>query len=194
MRSIITGALAVLLLLTPLAAAQAQSSSTEKAKGTKYEAAKGPYVYGGLAVAKTNYGGGKANVGFNFGGGYRFLHWLGADADFYWGGREQNNGAKTRQFGITFNGKVYPIGLLAPKTLDAFQPYVVMGMGGGNWKVKNGIKNGTFIFRLGAGLDWMITDNLGLYTDASLNATPGLKFGNVGGATGVYTLGAKFVF
>ncbi len=195
MRSIITSAIVALLVLMPLASAQAQEKKN-KAAGTKYEAAKGLYAQGGLAVVRTNYGGSdSANIGFNAAVGYRFIHWLGADADLYWGGREQDDGRKTRQFGITFNGKVYPIGLLAPKTLDAFQPYVVMGMGGGNFKVKGGSKTGTFIYRLGAGIDWMITDHIGLYTDASLNTTGGFKNGgSVGGATGVYTLGGKFVF
>jgi opacity protein-like surface antigen len=192
MRSIITSAIVALMVLLPLAGAQAQSKN--KAAGTKYEAAKGLYMQGGLAVVKTNSGFGDANIGFDIGAGYRFLHWLAADADLYWGAREQPGGAKTRQFGLTINGKVYPIGLLSPKTIDAFQPYLVMGMGGGNIRVKNGGGTGTFIYRLGAGIDWMISDNIGLYTDASLNATPGFKFGNRGGATGVYTLGAKFVF
>ncbi len=191
MRSIIMGAVVALLIALPLAGAQAQDKN--KAAGTKYEAAKGLYAYGGLAVAKTNFGGGDANVGFNIGGGYRFIHWLGADVDLYWGGRDQGP-FKSRQWGLTFNGKLYPIGLFSPKTLQSFQPYIVTGMGGGGGGVKNGPSTGTFIYRLGVGLDWMLTDHLGLYTDASLNATPGFKTGGVGGATGVYTLGGKFTF
>lgn len=192
MRSIIMGAVVALLIALPVAGAQAQSKN--KAAGTKYEAAKGLYAYGGLAVAKTNSPlVGDANIGFNIGAGYRFLPWLGADADLYWGGRDQGP-LKTRQWGLTFNGKLYPIGLFSPKTLQSFQPYVVTGMGGGGASVKNGPSTGTFIYRLGAGLDWMLTDNLGLYTDASLNATPGFKNFGKGGATGVYTLGGKFTF
>lgn len=192
MRSIITSAVAALLVLLPVVGAQAE----DKAAGTKYEAAKGLYVYGGFAVAKTNFSGSlDPNLGFNAGAGYRFLPWLGADADLYWGGRDQGN-FKTRQFGLTFNAKAYPLGLISPKTLDFLQPYMVVGMGGGNFKFKNGtdIKDGTFIFRLGAGADWMLTDHIGLYTDVSLNTTGGLFAGNTGGATGVYTLGGKFTF
>lgn len=195
MRRIMTGALTALLVALPLAGAQA-AEGENKAKGTKYEAAKGIYAQGGFVVAKTNYNVSQldSNLGFVFAGGYRITEWVAADAEFYWAGREQDGGAKTRQFGVTFNGKIYPIGLISPKTLDSLQPYGVIGMGGGNWRVKDGAKNGTFIFRLGAGLDWMLTDHLGLYTDVSLHATPGLKIGSNGGATGVYQLGAKFNF
>lgn len=195
MRLILTGAFMALLVLWPLVGAQA---AEDKAKGTKYEAVKGPYAYTGFTVAKTNFGGGDPNIGFALGGGYRFMSWIGADVDFYWAGREQPNGAKTRQFGLTFNGKVYPMGLLAPKTFDSFQPYFVMGMGGGNFKVKNGFKTGTFIYRLGIGLDWIVTDHFAVYTDVSLDATPGTKVGlfggSQGGATGVYQLGLKYNF
>jgi len=194
MRRILMGA-AVLLMLVPLAGAQAASDAQNKAKGTKYEEAKGVYAYTGFAVAKTNFGGGDANLGFALGGGYRITEWIGADVDFYWAGRDQGP-VKSRQFGLTFNGKVYPLGLFAPKTLDSFQPYFVMGMGGGNYKFKNGgsVKTGTFIFRMGAGVDWLLTDHFGLYTDVSLDATPGFKGGGNGGATGVYQLGMKYNF
>ena len=106
MRSIITGALAALLVLLPLARAQAEEGKN-KAAGTKYEAAKGLYVQGGFAVAKTNFRGNTLdpNLGFDAAVGYRFLPWLGADADLYWAGRDQGGG-KTRQFGLTFNGKL----------------------------------------------------------------------------------------
>jgi len=193
MRSIITGALAALLVLLPLAGAQAEEGKS-KAAGTKYEAAKGIYLQGGWVVSKTNFNAGlDPNMGFDITGGYRFLPWLGADADFYWAGRDQGGGLKTRVWAITFNGKVYPIGLFAPKMLDSFQPYVVMGFGGGGGPVKDAT-TGTFVYRLGAGLDWMLTKRLGVYTDASLHATPGFKGGGVGGATGVWQLGAKFNF
>ena len=199
MRLILTGAMTALLLALPLASAQAESTE-DKAKGTKYEAAKGLYAQGAFTIAKTNFSGGgnlDPNLGFAFAGGYRFLSWVGADAEFYWAGRDQGGG-KTRQFGLTFNGKVYPMGLFAPKTLDSFQPYMVVGMGGGNYKFTNGgtFKNGTFIFRLGAGLDWMITDHIGAFMDLSLHATPGTKnwVAPNGGATGVIQFGGKFNF
>ena len=102
MNRLTTCALAALLLLGGVTVAQAQSG--DKAD-TKYAKAKGPYAYGGLAIAKTNYGGSAdPNIGFAFGGGYRFLDWLAADADFYWAGRDQG-AFKTRQFGVTFNAK-----------------------------------------------------------------------------------------
>lgn len=193
MRSIIIGAVAALLVLFPLVGAQAQEGGKNKAAGTKYESAKGLYVQGGFVVSKTNTGGGDANLGFDITGGYRFLPWLGADADFYWAGRDQG-AVSSRIWAITFNGKIYPMGLLSPKSFDAFQPYAVFGMGGGGGGVKNGPSTGTFIFRMGAGLDWLMTDNFGLYSDVSLHATPGFKGGGNGGATGVFQLGAKFTF
>lgn len=193
MRSIVTTALAALLLLLPLDGALAAGGGGQAA-GTKYEAAKGFYLQGGFAVVKTNLGAGKASLGVDVAGGYRFLPWLGADADVYFAARDLGGGQKPRQFGVTFNGKIYPIGLLAPKTLDFLQPYVVMGLGGGNYRIKDAGGTGTFIFRLGAGVDLMITRHIGLYTDASLNATPGFKGSGKGGATGVYSLGGKFVF
>jgi len=196
MRSIITTAVAALLVILPLVGAQA-AEKENKAAGTKYEAAKGLYVQGGFSVAKTNFRNNNLdpNLGFVAAGGYRFLPWLGADAEFYWAGRDQGT-FKTRQFAITFNGKVYPLGLLSPKTLDWLQPYVSMGMGGGNYKFDPGPKNGTFVYRLGAGVEWLITDHIGVYTDASLLATPGTKnwVAFDGGATGLYQLGAKFIF
>ena len=201
MRTIVMSAIAALLVLMPLASAQAQGKSKNKAAGTKYEAAKGLYAQGGFTIAKTNFENNNLDprLGFAFAGGYRFLHWLGADGELYWAGRDQAGG-KTRGFGLTFNGKVYPIGLLAPKTLDSFQPYVVMGMGGGNYKFKpdggSDTKTGTFIYRLGVGVDWMLTDNIGTYADFSLHATPGTKewVSFKGGATGVIQFGAKVNF
>ena len=66
---------------------------------------------------------------------------------------------------------------------------VVIGMGGGNYKIKNGGKDGTFIFRFGAGAEWLFMDSLGAYMDLSLDATPGLKRFGDGGATGVIQFG-----
>ena len=199
MRLILTSAIAVLQVSLPLVGAQA-ADGENKAKGTKYEAVKGVYAQGGFAVSKNNgfFGnaaGSQPNLGFAIAGGYRINEWLGTDVEFYWAGREQNTGVKSRQFGLTFNGKFYPFGLFSPDFLDSFQPYGVVGMGGGNAKYNDFGKTGTFIFRLGAGIDWLLTENLALYTDVSLHATPGLKFnGFSGGATGVYQLGAKFNF
>ena len=193
MKSIFMTALAALLVLSPLANARAEGGGG-KAAGTKYDAVKGFYLQGGFAVIKTNFGGSEPSLGVDVAAGYRFLPWLGTDVDVYFGARDLGNGVKPRQFGVTFNGKLYPIGLMSPKTLSSLQPYVVVGVGGGNYRVKNGSGTGTFIFRAGAGLDWMITNHFGLYTDVSLNVTPGFKSGGDGGATGVYALGGKFVF
>ena len=203
MRLILTGAMMALLVILPLASAQAEDAGKSKAAGSKYEAAKGPFVQGSFAILKTNnnsFGFGKPNLGFGIAGGYRFNEWVSADGEFVWGGRSQGGG-KTRQFGVTLNAKVYPIGLFAPNFLDSFQPYGVVGFGGGNFKVKDtfpNAKTGTFIFRFGAGLDWVMTDHFASFVDLSLHATPGLKGtalgGPKGGATGVIQFGGRFTF
>ena len=185
MKSLITFAAAALLFLSSASVVQAQN---------KYESAKGSYAYTGLTIAKTNYNNNNldALIGIAFGGGMRFNEWIAGDVDFYWAGRDQGNNVKQRGFGITFNAKAYPLGYFSPETLDFIQPYVVMGMGGGNSKFQipgPNAKEGTFIFRFGAGAEWLFMDNLGAYMDLSLHATPGLKTRGSGGATGVVQFG-----
>jgi opacity protein-like surface antigen len=202
MKYFITCTVAAMLCLGSVSAVQAQEDVKSE---NRYSKAKGFYGYGGLAIVKTNFSSVvnlDPNIGFAFGGGYRISEWLAADTDFYWAGRDQGAGVKTRQFGITLNAKFYPMGLFAPDTLDWLQPYVVAGMGGGNFKTKSpfisDVKEGTFIFRIGAGTEVFIVGGLAAYMDLSLNATPGLKgfgFGiGKGGATGVIQFGAIYHF
>lgn len=199
MRTFITAAIAALLVLLPVVGAQAQEGGkTSKAAGTKYETAKGFYVQGGLFVAKTSGSLGGPNVGAGGGGGWRFLPWLGADVDGYWSGRNQGPSG-TRNGGFAVNGKFYPLGLFSPKTLDAFQPYAVLGigMGTGSDDEYNG-GWGALIIRVGAGLDWLLTDHVALYTDVSLHEdvwpSDRREVYPPGRATGVYQLGVKFTF
>jgi len=201
-KSIAFAALALLFVMSVSAASAQEGSRSEN----RYSENRGFYTYVGLAIAKTNYStlGLDPNVGFAFGGGYRFMDWMAADVDFYWAGRDQGTLlGKTRQFGITANAKMYPMGLFAPDTLDFLQPYVVMGMGGGNFKFESpflspffpgNLKQGTFIFRIGAGAEVFIVDGLAGYMDLSLHATPGLKFRGEGGATGVIQFGLAYHF
>jgi hypothetical protein len=201
MKSITMFAAAALLVFATVGAVQAEDKKVVDKVGGKddnrYAQNKGVYLYGGLAIMKTNANASAIedpNVGIAFGGGYRFIDWLAADIDIAWAGREQSNGNKTRNFSFTMNGKVYPIGLISPKTLDRVQPYVVVGMGGGQFKVKNGGSVGTYIFRLGAGTEVFIVGGLSAYMDLSLHATPGYKSGGNGGATGVVQFGAQYHF
>jgi len=194
MKSLITCAVAALLFLAPAAAVQAQEGG--KKDDNKYAQNKGPYAYGGLAISKTNVDGLDAQVGFALGGGYRFIDWLAADVDIYSAWREQN-GVDSRVFGFTMNAKAYPIGIFAPDFIDWLQPYVVVGMGGGQFKSKpsgGDVKTGTFIFRLGAGTELFFTDHMAAYMDLSLHATPGYEGGGQGGATGVIQFGVAYHF
>jgi opacity protein-like surface antigen len=190
MKRSITCALAALLLIGGVGAAQAESGSKAD---NKYATAKGPYAQLGFAIVKTNFDALDARLGFAIDGGYRFNDWLGADIDFVFAAREQN-GIKGRNVAFTINGKFYPIGLLSPDTLDALQPYVVLGMGGGSSFVKDGGSTGTFIFRIGAGTEYFITDHFTAYMDLSLHATPGYEFAGSGGATGVIQFGVGYHF
>lgn len=193
MKRTITCALGVLLLLGSAAPVLAKSST---AKDSKYADAKGPYANLGLAISKTNFSAADAQVGFAIAGGYRFIDWLAADVEMYSAWREQS-GVTTRVFGFTMNAKAYPIGLISPTTLDWLQPYVVVGMGGGQAKNKfsaGDVKTGTYIFRLGAGTEAFITDHFAAYMDLSLHATPGYKVGGNGGATGVIQFGVAYHF
>jgi len=185
---------AALLCLAPAAAVHADSH----AGSNKYKEAVGSYFQGGLAIVKTNHDADlDSNIGFAIAGGQRINEWLGADVEFYWAWRDQGDGLDTSQFGTTLNAKFYPIGLFSPEKLDFIQPYFAIGIGGGNQKFKRSgpdAKDGTFIFRIGAGAEWLITKRLGAYADFSLDSTPGLKHSGSGGATGVMQFGAAFHF
>ncbi len=199
-KTLTTCASIALLILAAAGIAQAESKKGAE-EPNRYSENKGFYAYGSLAIIKTNYdvSGIDPNIGFGLGAGYRFMDWLAADVDMSWGGRDQGP-VDSRYFGFTMNGKFYPLGLISPTTLDWLQPYVVVGMGGGQGKFKasgGDVKTGTYIFRLGAGTEVFIVGGLAAYMDLSLHATPGLKnafFSSQGGATGVIQFGAVYHF
>jgi opacity protein-like surface antigen len=194
MKRPITLAMAALLCLAPSTVVQADNHGGSN----KYKEAVGSYFQGGLAIVKTNYDADlDSNIGFAIAGGQRINEWLGADVEFYWAWRDQGADVDTSQFGTTLNAKFYPMGMFAPDTLDFIQPYFAIGLGGGNSKFDvpgPNNKDGTFIFRIGGGAEWLITKRFGAYADFSLDATPGLERGGNGGATGVVQFGAAFHF
>ncbi len=185
------------------ATAGAQEPSAT-APSSRYEAAKGAYVQGGFAASQTNFDTATIQIdpllGFTVAQGYRFSSWLAADVEFFWAKRSQGSG-EAKQFALTLNGKIYPVALFGSDALDALQPYVVTGLGGGRTESAgpgggNGPQQSTFVFRLGAGVDWWMADAFGLYGEGSMLVTPGTKdwLTSGGGLTGLGQVGFKFRF
>jgi opacity protein-like surface antigen len=170
----------ILMMTLPVAAAHAGDSG------------KGLYILGGAALGWANvdddYVGASVsnstNWGFNLAAGLRFSDLLAAEAQvtYLTAGDVSLFGTTIPGVGTsavvsTVDAKLYPLALFGSDASSRLQPYARAGIGGG-WGDLSGAlagefegSEGTFVARFGAGLDFYLTDNLGLYGDFSYYVT-----------------------
>jgi opacity protein-like surface antigen len=108
-------------------------------------------------------------VGFDLSEGLRINRWLAVEGNLNWVGGADVDGTDENLavFSGMFNGKWYPLGMFDVSVIpDSIQPYASGGIGGGQVKLKeSGEREGSFIGRVGGGLDWHLSKKMGLYLD-----------------------------
>jgi len=193
-------ACAVLASLVVLAiGANAQVFDESQIRGYDYTGAYGQF---GVSVGEINFddSSSDASGGFTMTGGYRFLPWLSAEANFsYLGGGDVNfNGAggdrEAEFFAFTFGPKVYPLGFFKVEEIPHFiQPYALIGLGGGEFDIDGSNRiddEGSFIARFILGVDFWATDHFGLFVEGGGHAASEDDVEGVG----LFTLGGQYRF
>lgn len=162
-------AVAFALLLSIATTASASELISESKQGYDW---RGPYAKLGLAIGfpdeKSSFPDVDPGAGFDLAGGWRLAPWLAAEADMnFIAGADVSGTSKDMQiFAFTVNAKGYPLGALQTDAIPQdFQPYVLMGLGGGEVEVGS-FDEGSFIFRIGGGVDMWFAENFGAYFDA----------------------------
>lgn len=171
------GVLVGLLVAGPLGSATAEEDSNLD----------GFYARLGLAIGWPNIdnGGysGSTGAGLSFVGGYWVMEGLAAEVEFVFtagttaelsSGTEVGDSASNVAF--TVNAKGYPLELIGKDLVPkAIRPYAVFGLGGGSIGAGDtipGVKTiGAFLVRFGAGVDWMLASDWGVYADGSYYVT-----------------------
>jgi len=142
--------------------------------------------------------------GFTITGGFRATPWLSGEANLSWlGGGEiedkqprGSNRIDTRSsaYAFTFGPKVYPLGLIDNAPAPMFQPYALVGLGGGEFNIdtrrrfgKN-VQRSSFVARFLFGFDVWVTDNIGLYTEGGYHVWDDDAIDGVG----VWSIGGQF--
>ena len=178
MRDSILGLLAVgLLVAGPLASARAEDGKDLD----------GVYARLGLAIGWPNIDyrnySGSSGAGLSFVGGYTVMDGLAAELEFVFTAGTKAEGPNGAELGgsasnvaVTLNAKGYPLELLGQDLLpNHIRPYAVFGLGGGSIGAGDTDPNvktiGAFLVRFGAGVDWMLVPNWGVYADGSYYVT-----------------------
>jgi len=195
----LTGLMAALFLFTvqPIAA-RAQTFDESKIRGYDYTGAYGQF---GVAIGQINFDDSDiendVSGGFTLGGGYRFLPWLAADANFTFlaGDVEIDGSSKDfdgQAFGFTFGPKIYPLGLAKVEEIpDFIQPYATIGIGGGEAEIDDtSFEEDYFLARFILGVDVWATDHFGLFVEGGGFAT---SDNDIEGA-GIFTVGGQYRF
>ena len=205
--SVATCAFVVLLSLGTAYSSAAQTTSStaptsetsqNSNRGYDYE---GPYAQFGVAIGQIDFDGGNidnnASGGFTMTGGYRFLPWISAEANFtYLGGGSVDSGSSKLGdgsfFAFTFGPKVYPLGAFEIDGIpDAVQPYGLIQIGGGEFHVDNtSFDRSAFMARFIIGLDFWATDNLGFFMEGGGFANDQSDVDGVG----IFTVGGQYRF
>lgn len=198
-RLVYAGLMAALFLVTvaPIAA-RAQTFDESKTRGYEYT---GPYGQFGVAIGQINFDDGDiendVSGGFTLGGGYRFLPWLAADANFtFLAGDVEIDGFggdfDGQAFGFTFGPKVYPLGFTNVEEIpDFIQPYATIGIGGGEAEIDDtSFEEDYFLARFILGVDVWATDHVGLFVEGGGFAT---SDNDIEGA-GIFTVGGQYRF
>jgi hypothetical protein len=198
-RLVYAGLMAALFLVTvaPIAA-RAQAFDGSKTRGYDYT---GPYGQFGVAIGQINFDDSDiendVSGGFTLGGGYRFLPWLAADANFtFLAGDVEIDGFggdfDGQAYGFTFGPKFYPLGLAKVEEIpDFIQPYATIGIGGGEAEIDDtSFEEDYFLARFILGVDVWATDHIGLFVEGGGFAT---SDNDIEGA-GIFTVGGQYRF
>ena len=198
-RLVYAGLMAALFLFSvqPISAG-AQAFDETKIRGYDYT---GVYGQFGVAVGEINFDDSDiesdVSGGFTLGGGYRFLPWLAADANFtYLGGGDveigNNDVGDGEFFAFTVGPKLYPLGFF--KTDDVphiFQPYALIGIGGGEFEIDDtSVEEDSFLARFILGFDVWATEHFGLFVEGGGFAASEDDLEGVG----IFTLGGQYRF
>lgn len=191
---------ALLFLAAGPIAAQSGAFNEAKTRGYDYT---GPYAQFGVAIGQINFDNDNlendVSGGFTLGGGYRFLPWLAADANFtFLAGDVDVDGFggdfDGQAYGFTFGPKIYPLGFAKVEGIPHFlQPYATIGIGGGEAEVElNGsdFEEDYFLARFILGVDVWATDHFGLFVEGGGFAT---SEDDIEGA-GIFTVGGQYRF
>ena len=178
-------------------AAPTSSSRSSSGDGEGYDYT-GPYVQGGFSIGRIDWDGNAdsdASGGFLLGGGYRILPWLAIDGQFqFMGGQENVDIGPDRDsefFAFTVGPKVFPLGFFEIEDIpETIQPYASINLGGGEADIEGGREDGVFVARFILGVDWWVTESLGVFVEGGGYAASG---GLVDGV-GTFNLGASWRF
>lgn len=171
----------------------------ESVRGYDYT---GPYAQFGLSIGRVDFDGpvdSDASGGFTMTGGYRFLPWLSAEANFTFLGGNDNvergsSEGDTEAWAFTFGPKIYPLALIQVDAIPhTIQPYGLIAIGGGEIEIDGAGRSDdddSFVARFIIGIDIWATDNFGLFVEGG-----GFAFeeDNVDGA-GIFTVGGQYRF
>lgn len=189
---------ALLFLAAGPSAAQSDVFNESKTRGYDYT---GPYGQFGVAIGQINFDDSDiendVSGGFTLGGGYRFLPWLAADANFtFLAGDVEIDGISNdfdgQAYGFTFGPKIYPLGLAKVEEIpDFIQPYATIGIGGGEAEIDDtSFEEDYFLARFILGVDVWATDHVGLFVEGGGFAT---SDNDIEGA-GIFTVGGQYRF
>ena len=193
---------AVLVSMFVAVAASAQVVGRDAPRG--YDEYKGPYAQFGIAVGRVDYDDlgtfdvdSNASGGFTLAGGYRFLPWLSAEANFtYLGGGDvevrNRNVGDGEFFAFTFGPKIYPLGALTTDAIpDIIQPYGLIQIGGGQFEIDDtSYEEDSFIARFIIGFDVWMTDHVGFFVEGGGDAASEDDVDGVG----IFTVGGQYRF
>ncbi|HPG25505.1 MAG: porin family protein [Spirochaetaceae bacterium] len=169
-------------------------------RGNRGYAFEGPYAQFGIAVGRIDFDGNvdsDASGGFTMTGGYRFLPWLSAEANFtYLGGGDvevrNRNVGDGEFFAFTFGPKIYPLGALTTDAIpDIIQPYGLIQIGGGQFEIDDtSYEEDSFIARFIIGFDVWMTDHVGFFVEGGGDAASEDDVDGVG----IFTVGGQYRF
>lgn len=107
-----------------------------------------------------------AGAGFDLLEGIRVNSWFAGEIGFNFiaGADVAGDNDNLSVFSATVDAKFYPLGLWQVDAIPSwFQPYGLVGIGGGQVKLDSNSKEGSFMVHYGGGLDLFLWNNLGLY-------------------------------
>lgn len=124
---------------------------------------------------------GSTGAGLSFVGGYHLMKGLAAEAELVFTAGTRAEDAAGTEYGtsasnvaVTVNAKAYPLDFL-DKKIASLRPYAVFGLGAGSIGAGGTFPTvettGAFLVRFGAGADWMMNSNWGVYADGSYYVT-----------------------
>lgn len=195
--------IATSLLVAGAAAAETRYFEASSQRGYSFE---GPYAQLGVSIGVIEVDFPRTDVdaggGFTLTGGYRFLPWLSAEANFsYVGGGDlefrRREIGDAEYFSFTFGPKSYPFGAVpeSDQPIPGFiQPYALLQIGGGEVELdpdRGGTtERSAFIARFLFGVDLWMTDRVGAFIEGGYH----LAADDDIDGTGLFTFGGQYRF